>query len=111
MSDMGNSCAGGRHSVIPGRWLLSGVLERLSAWERPIRPARYLPAVAAILAVVLALPALSAGGLLDDYYHRAVLLQIPRFRELLGPPVEMFRFFRGDPARMGRLMDLGLFPW
>ena len=49
--------------------------------------------------------------MLDDYYHRAVLLEIPRFRELLGPPAEMFRFFRGDPVRMGRLMDLGLFPW
>jgi hypothetical protein len=51
------------------------------------------------------------GWILDDYYHRAVLLEVPRFRELLGPPAEMFRFFRGDPVRMGRLMDLGLFPW
>ena len=97
--------------MIPGRWLLSGVPERLSALERPIRLARYLPAVAGILAVVLALPALSVGWMLDDYYHRAVLLEVPRFRELLGPPAEMFRFFRGDPVRMGRLMDLGLFPW
>ena len=76
-----------------------------------IRSARYLPAVAGILAIVLALPALSVGWMLDDYYHRAILLEVPRFRELLGPPAEMFRFFRGDPARMGRLMDLGLFPW
>jgi hypothetical protein len=36
---------------------------------------------------------------------------VPRFRELLGTPADMFRFFRGDPVRMGRLMDLGLFPW
>jgi hypothetical protein len=79
--------------------------------ERPIRPARYLPAVAAIMAIVLALPALGVGWMLDDYYHRAVLLEVPRFRELLGPPAEMFRFFRGDPVRMGRLMDLGIFPW
>ena len=63
------------------------------------------------MAIVLALPALSVGWMLDDYYHRAILLEVPRFRELLGPPAEMFRFFRGDPARMGRLMDLGLFPW
>jgi hypothetical protein len=87
------------------------VVERLSALEQPIRPARYLPAIAAIMAIVLALPALSVGWMLDDYYHRAVLLEVPRFRELLGPPAEMFRFFRGDPTRMGRLMDLGLFPW
>jgi hypothetical protein len=79
--------------------------------EWPIRSSRYLPAVVGISATVLALPALSVGWILDDYYHRAVLLEVPRFRELLGPPAEMFRFFRGDPVRMGRHMDLGLFPW
>ena len=72
---------------------------------------RRLPAAAAVLSVLLALPALGTGWMLDDYYHRAVLLQRSRFRDLLGPPSEMFRFFRGDPERTGRLMDLGLFPW
>lgn len=48
---------------------------------------------------------------MDDYYHRSVLLGTSQLRELLGPPSEMFRFFRGDPARTGRLLDLGLFPW
>ncbi len=33
------------------------------------------------------------------------------FRELLGPPAEMFRFFRGDPVRTRRIMDIGVFPW
>ena len=33
------------------------------------------------------------------------------YRELLGPPAEMFRFFRGDPMRTGRIMDIGAFPW
>ena len=46
-----------------------------------------------------------------DYYHRTVLLGTLRFRDLFGPPVEMFRFFRGDPIRTGRVMDFGLFPW
>ena len=49
--------------------------------------------------------------MIDDYFHRAVLLERSRFRDLLGPPPEMFRFFRGDPERTGRLIDLGLFPW
>jgi hypothetical protein len=69
------------------------------------------PIAAAILSVVLTLPALGVGFILDDYYHRTVLLGTSRFRALLGPPADMFRFFRGDPGRTGRLIDAGLFPW
>src|SRR6266436_4079712 len=87
------------------------VLTALAASAESLAKARYLPLVVALSTIVLALPALNVGWILDDYYHRAVLLQAPRFRDLLGPPSEMFRFFRGDPARMGRLMDIGLFPW
>jgi hypothetical protein len=72
---------------------------------------RQLPLVAALLSLVLALPSLGVGWMIDDYFHRAMLLERPRFRDLLGPPSDMFRFFRGDPARTGRLIDLGLFPW
>jgi hypothetical protein len=72
---------------------------------------RFLPGVAALLATALTLPALGVGWVLDDYYHRAVLLDAPPFREMFGPPNEMFRFFRGDPERTGRMMDFGLFPW
>ena len=72
---------------------------------------RHLPAAAAVLSVVLALPALGAGWILDDYFHRTILLGKSQLRELLGTPSEMFRFFRGDPERTGQLMDLGLFPW
>ncbi len=72
---------------------------------------RHLPAAAAVLSVVLAMPALGVGWVLDDYYHRTVLLERSRLRELLGPPSEMFRFFRGDPDRTGQLVDIGLFPW
>jgi hypothetical protein len=60
---------------------------------------------------MLALSALRAGWMIDDYFHRAILLERSRFRDLLGTPPEMFRFFRGDPERTGRLMDLGLNPW
>jgi hypothetical protein len=70
-----------------------------------------LPAFAAALALLLTLPALNNGWMLDDYYHRTVLLGTSRFRDLFGPPEEMFRFFRGDPSRTTRVMDLGFFPW
>jgi hypothetical protein len=72
---------------------------------------RPLPLAAALLSVVLALPSLRAGWMIDDYFHRAVLLERSRFRDVLGTPAEMFRFFRGDPERTGRLVDLGLYPW
>jgi hypothetical protein len=72
---------------------------------------RHLPAIMALLGVVLSLPALGVGLAMDDYYHRVVLLEVPGFRELLGPPADMFRFFRGDPARTLREMDIGFFPW
>src|SRR4051812_13806233 len=64
-----------------------------------------------MLAVLLALPSLGAGWMLDDWLHRAVLLERSRLGGLLGSPSEMFRFFRGDPERTGRLMDVGLYPW
>ena len=72
---------------------------------------RHLPAAAAPLAVLLALPSLSSGWMLDDWFHRAVLLEKSRFRDLLGSLSEMFRFFHGDPDRTGRLMDIGIYPW
>jgi hypothetical protein len=72
---------------------------------------RPLPLAAALLSVVLTLPALRAGWTIDDYFDRAILLERSRFRSLLGTAPEMFRFFRGDPERTGRLMDLGLNPW
>jgi hypothetical protein len=84
---------------------------RLAAAARLLPRSRHLPAAAAVLSVVLALPALGVGWVLDDHYHRTILLERSRFRDLLGPPSEMFRFFRGDPVRMGRIMNLGLFPW
>ena len=84
---------------------------RLLLAARAVLAHRRLPLMAALLCVVLALPALGVGFVLDDYYHRAVLLELPQFRELFGPPAEMFRFFRGDPERTGRVMDLGYFPW
>ena len=72
---------------------------------------RYFPLSVAALAVLLALPSLRTGLVLDDYYHKEVLRPVSAYRELLGPPSEMFRFFRGDPVRTGRIMDIGAFPW
>ncbi len=96
---------------MPGEGPSRGPLERLAAWAGSLPRYRHLPAIAGVLAVLLASPALTVGWILDDYYHRTVLLGRSQFRDLLGPPSEMFRFFRGEPARTGRLMEIGLFPW
>ena len=72
---------------------------------------RYFPLAIAMLAVLLGLPSIGTGLILDDFYHREVLQPNSAYRDLLGPPSEMFRFFRGDPARTGRIMDIGAFPW
>ncbi len=88
-----------------------GASPGLAAMVGRMLTSRRLPLVAAALAVFFALPALGNGWMLDDYYHRSVLLGTSRLRPLLGPPSEMFRFFRGDSARTGRVMDVGLFPW
>ena len=47
---------------------------------------RHLPAAAAVLSVLLALPALGVGWILDDYYHRTVLLGTVAVRETCSAP-------------------------
>lgn len=89
----------GEESPAPRRWAGRAV----GRW--------WFPAAVAGLAMGLALPALGVGYIVDDYYHRTILLEnLPLSREL-GAPAEMFRFFRGEPGRTGRLMDVGIFPW
>src|SRR5579875_520170 len=39
------------------------------------------------------------------------MLEVPGLRELIGPPSDMFGFFRGDAARTLREMDVGFFTW
>jgi hypothetical protein len=84
---------------------------RLKAIAAALPARRSFPLLVAALGVCLALPALRAGWILDDYYHRVVLLTRSPYRELLGPPEEMFRFFRGDPVRTGLGVNIGAFPW
>lgn len=72
---------------------------------------RRFPVFVGGLAILLALPALGVGWMIDDYYHRVILLEKSRLCGLLGSPAEMFRFFTGDPERTRGLMDVGAFPW
>ena len=66
---------------------------------------RSVPWLAAVLAVVLLLPALWTGFQLDDYFHRMRLLGYGE------PAINLFIFFDGDPAKIATAMDQGWVPW
>jgi len=67
------------------------------------------PWIAAALAVVLFLPVLDVGLMMDDYLHRVTYeggLQLaPR------PNWDLFRFVSSDPAEFARNADYGAAPW
>jgi hypothetical protein len=67
---------------------------------------RWMPVLAALLGVLLALPALRIGFLLDDHYHRAVL----RDSGPVQAAMNLFGFMR-DSADVERLQRTGALPW
>jgi hypothetical protein len=91
----------------PGCGRVAGLIAALDS----LAARRAFPLLVASLAVLLALPALGVGWIMDDYYHRVILLERSPLCALLGKPSEMFRFFTGDPVRTEGLMDVGIFPW
>ena len=63
----------------------------------------------ALLAVVLALPALRAGLMADDYYQRLVLLRRADWADGLNPTRDLFSFV--PESQRAALMDAGVLPW
>jgi len=63
------------------------------------------------LGMAVVLPSLSAGLLLDDYHHRLLMRGSDSPVRLLESPLDLFRFFDGDPQRTQQLKDLGMVPW
>lgn len=102
---------------------------KLGALQRVIQPTRLmtilgrllrsrrLPLILPLLSMLLALPALQAGWLLDDWQHRAALLGPRRIHGLdagffpSGRWTVLFRFFDGEPEHLHRAMERGLVPW
>jgi hypothetical protein len=69
-----------------------------------------MPLVAAGLTMLLSLPALRAGFVGDDYYHRAMLLGTGEVGEVYNPLTDLFEFVpQGSGA--DRLRDAGVIPW
>jgi hypothetical protein len=92
--------------------------------ERPVRRVPTVPHVlrvaltgrdswlfVSLLAVVLTSTSLTVGLVVDDYFHRAVLLGSRIFGDFLDSPMDIFCFLDGDPERTSRMVDLGFLPW
>ena len=70
--------------------------------------------IAALAGVLLAVPALHTGFLLDDHHHRAALLEPPAtgIGYVTGRHLgDLFRFFDGSPEHARRAMETGVVPW
>lgn len=90
-----------------GKWR-TRLLDKVGRWL--VHPR--LPIHLAILALLLMLPALWVGLQLDDYTHRALMLD----RQTVVHPkphtfLDAFSFFDGDPTTNESLRDLGVLPW
>jgi hypothetical protein len=83
---------------------------------------RYLPAVLAIGAILVMLPALKTGLILDDLPQRSVELkpdQLPRRMHMTGNPLDSGNFstvlrdlfFNRSPEDMTLMKNYGILPW
>ena len=70
---------------------------------------RRFPLYAALVAVVLTLPALGVGLQLDDFPQRLVMLGVPQAADIA--PLSVFATLPGDAASNLRFMDRGILPW
>jgi len=86
----------------------------MADWARRALASRRWVAFAALVAVLLALPSLRVGFLLDDYHQRAALIDPPAVGVgyVSGSGLaDLFRFLDGSPERARRAMETGVVPW
>ena len=72
---------------------------------------RYFPFFVALSGILLTLPSLWAGLVVDDYHAKLLMQGSESPVGLLKSPLDMFRFFDGGPERIAELMDYGFAPW
>jgi len=71
----------------------------------------YLPYVLALLAMLLAIPSLWTGLVLDDFYMKAVVRGGTPLGETSKPLLHLYTYLDGNPLRTEKLVDKGLMPW
>ena len=64
---------------------------------------RRLPITLGALAILLALPSLWAGWVMDDHFHRMKLTHADRLPEVFDASWDMFRFMDGDASELDYL--------
>ena len=72
---------------------------------------KHLPLIAALLALILTLPNLGGGLMIDDYYNRLVVLQPESYPLELAHPLDTYSFFGMGEEWIKEAIDLGLTPW
>lgn len=73
---------------------------------------RHMPLFATLAAIVLLLPTLGTGLMMDDHVHK-MMFTAPGARYPGGPrgDWDLFRFLEDDPAALKHVMDRGMWPW
>ncbi len=72
---------------------------------------RRVPIVVAVAAVLLALTSFNRGFMMDDYFHRQILLDRWAWPVHDASVSGMFSFLDGNPERSRAMMDVGALPW
>ncbi len=88
----------------------NSVLRVVSVRLRQCLANRHVPWLTAMLAMLLCLPALRIGLLLDDDLHCLALTR-PDLPMLARSPAELFDFIKGDPAANLQSRTIGFLPW
>ncbi len=86
------------------------MIQTLAHGVRAWLASRHLAWQLALLAILLCLPALSLGRLLDDNFHRASLTR-PDLTQLARSPAELFAFVKGEEAANRWSISVGFLPW
>lgn len=82
----------------------------MRTWVATLLARPWMPVAAALLGVVLTLPALGAGLLADDYIHRSILLGKGAVAAGGNPVFDLFAFVQRGPRREAALA-LGTLTW
>ena len=64
-----------------------------------------------VLAIIITLPSIKSGIMMDDYHMKALMLDPGNPHNFMTSPLNIFEFFDGDPARSQELIDYGWIPW